>query len=360
MTAAPGTLATLTLSDCRGFASARLALQPGLNVLIGGNGSGKTSILEAAYLLGRGQSFRAGRLDTVIRHGQPSLTVFAELQPGTGYQRIGFEVARVGGSACRIDGTPATRSDQTKALPVQLLDPGSQELVRGAPEERRRFLDWGVFHVEPSFLETWQQYRRALEQRNAALRRGATTDAVRAWDEPLAAAGSLVDDLRRRTLARLAPLAQRHAATLLASDAGLDYQPGWPENIPLADALAAGLERDRAMCSTQAGPHRADLRLRLAGRLAKSIASRGQEKLLSGALALAQVEQVAAAVDRSVILLVDEPAADLDRTHLNRLLGALQSVPAQVLLTALDTGSMDLPAGARMFHVEPGEVRSLL
>jgi DNA replication and repair protein RecF len=357
---AAGTLAGLTLADFRGIAAAKLRLAPGFNVFVGGNAAGKTSVLEAAFLLGRGLSFRSGRLDGLIRHGQPALTVFGELVPGTGFQRVGVEVSRSTGLTSRVDGTAANRAALAAAVLVQLLDPGSQELVRGGPEERRRFLDWGVFHVEPAFLDTWQQYRRALDQRNTALRRGAPDNAVRAWDEPLAEAGVLVDELRRRAVASLTPAAESASERLLDHRAEIDYQPGWAAGDELLAVLRGGLDRDRQMGSTQAGPHRADLRLRLEGRLARNTASRGQEKLLSAALAIAQVEQVAAARERRVVLLVDEPAADLDRDRLARLLSALAAAPAQILVTALDTAAMDLPAGATTFHVERGEVRSLL
>jgi DNA replication and repair protein RecF len=352
-----GTLASLRLTDFRGFESARLALSPVANVLAGGNAAGKTSLLEAVFLLGRGQSFRSGRLDNLIRHGGASLTAFAELRPGATAARVGIEVARGQGTTCRVDGSAATRSELAAALPVQLLDPVSQELVRGPPEERRRFLDWGVFHVEHGFLDAWQRYRRALDQRNAALRAG-DWDSVTAWDEPLAAAGATVDQLRRRAVGQLLPGIARLSESLLGQPAEVDYHPGWPEGAGLREALAESVGRDRQLAGTQVGPHRADLKLRLGGRMARQTASRGQEKLLAAALSLSQVEQVAARLDRPVILLVDEPAADLDRAHLGRLLAALTAAPAQLFITTLDGTQLDLPIEATMFHVEHGLVQA--
>ncbi|MBL8224404.1 MAG: DNA replication/repair protein RecF [Chromatiales bacterium] len=354
-----GTLASLRLTDFRAFEGARLALSASANVLAGGNAAGKTSLLEAIFLLGRGQSFRSARLDSLIRHGAGSLTAFVELRPGSTAQRVGIEVERGSGTTCRVDGSAATRSELATALPVQLLDPVSQELVRGPPEERRRFLDWGVFHVEQGFLESWQRYRRALDQRNAALRAGDWAS-VSAWDEPLATAGVGVDLLRRRAVAQLLPGVQRLSDQLLGQPAEVDYHPGWPEGVDLRQALQDSVARDRQMAGTQVGPHRADLKLRLGGRMARPTVSRGQEKLLAAALSLAQTEQVSAKLGRRVVLLVDEPAADLDQVHLGRLLGALAGAPAQLFITTLDGTRLELPTQATVFHVEHGVVRCLV
>jgi DNA replication and repair protein RecF len=354
-----GTLASLRLTDFRAFEAARLALSASANVLAGGNAAGKTSLLEAIFLLGRGQSFRSARLDSLIRHGAGSLTAFAELRPGSTAQRVGIEVERGSGTTCRVDGSAATRGELATALPVQLLDPVSQELVRGPPEERRRFLDWGVFHVEQGFLESWQRYRRALDQRNAALRAG-DWSAVSAWDEPLATAGVSVDLLRRRAVAQMLPGVQRLSEQLLGQPAEMDYHAGWAEGTDLRQALQESAARDRQMAGTQVGPHRADLKLRLGGRLARPTVSRGQEKLLAAALSLAQTEQVSERLGRRVLLLVDEPAADLDQVHLGRLLEALAQAPAQLFITTLDGTRLELATEATLFHVEHGVVRCLV
>jgi DNA replication and repair protein RecF len=238
---------------------------------------------------------------------------------------------------------------------VQLLDPVAQELVRGPPEERRRFLDWGVFHVEPAFLDAWQRYRRALDQRNAALR-GGDWGSVGAWDEPLAASGELVDQYRRQAVAAWRPGVERLSTEFLGEPAEVEYSPGWAAGTTLLEALRASAPRDRQLASTQVGPHRADLRVRLGDRMAKQTASRGQEKLLAAALSLAQIEQVVARLER----LVDEPAADLDRAHLARLVAALLAAPAQLFITALDREQLHWPEDATLFHVEHGLVRCLV
>ena len=353
-------VAQVQLGSFRCFESAILEPGPGFNLVAGGNGSGKTSLLEALYFLGRGTSFRAARAEAAIRFEADRATLFARLGVGSA-QRAGLEISRSDGLAIRVDGTPGTRAELARALPVQILDPASHELVSGAPAGRRQFLEWGVFHVEHVFLPAWQRYRRALQQRNAALK-SRSGPAAWAWDDTLAADGMLVDACRRQCLALLSPRVSRVGDSLLGADIELDYQPGWAEGTDLADALLASRDRDVQTATSNVGPHRSDIRITVRTRRARDTVSRGQEKLVAAALTLAQVELVAEARGQSVVLLVDEPGADLDRDHLGRLLAAVAAAPAQTFVTCLDRAHLAPPPGSRVFHVEQGavEVEALL
>jgi DNA replication and repair protein RecF len=348
-------LLELRLDDFRCFGSARLPDLQAFTVLAGGNGAGKTSLLEALYLLGRGSSFRAARAESTVHFDRPVATLFGRLD-GEPSGRVGVEISRETGLNGRIDGRPATRSELARTLPVQLLDPASHELIAGAPAARRQFLDWSVFHVEQSFYPAWQRYRRALQQRNAALRERSGT--AWAWDASLVEHGLEVDAARQRLVATLEPLAIRIGQRLLDTDLTIEYSPGWPREVGLEDSLRTGRDRDLAMGTSQVGPHRADLRVTVGARRARGTVSRGQEKLLAAALTLAQVELVAASLERPVVLLVDEPAADLDAVHLAGLIDVLRAAPVQVFLTTLDSRALPLPAEARVFHVEPAGVRA--
>lgn len=351
-------LVDVRLENFRCFTAGVLEPHPALTVLAGGNGAGKTSLLEAIYVLGRGTSFRAARAETAIRFGAEQATVFGRLAGGP-VGRLGVELSRASGLAVRVDGATAGRAELVRALPVQALDPASHELISGAPAVRRQFVDWGVFHVEQAFLPTWQRYRRTLQQRNAALRLGADT-AAWAWDDVLVTEGRLVDQYRRAVIDHLRPLVAATGAGLLAGDLEIGYLRGWADGLELADALREARPRDLAMGSTQVGPHRADLRISHRDRRARGTASRGQEKLLAAALTLAQIRLVSGCLGRPIVLVVDEPAADLDRAHLGALLDGIQQAPVQAFITALDARALPLPAAARVFHVEHGEVRALL
>ena len=147
---------------------------PETNVMVGANGSGKTSVLEALYFLGRGRSFRSGPTSGLIQRGAAEFTVYAQIAAGGMTQRVGVEQTTAAMQG-RIDGNPtASSADLAAVLPVQVIDPEVHELVQGGPKERRQFVDWGVFHVKHEFLVAWRRYRRALLQRNQGLRRAWT------------------------------------------------------------------------------------------------------------------------------------------------------------------------------------------
>jgi DNA replication and repair protein RecF len=350
-------IAEVQLGSFRCFDSATLEPGPGFNLISGGNASGKTSLLEALYFLGRGASFRATRSEAAIHFEADRCTLFGRL--GVGFTtRVGLEVSRSEGLSIRLDGSSGTRADLARALPVQLLDPASHELVSGPPAVRRQFLDWGVFHVEHTFLPAWQRYRRALQQRNAALRNGSA--AAWHWDDGLIADGEIVDACRRRVLDLLQPGVQTASDRLLGAEVELSYQSGWADGSSLAEALAGSRDRDLQMATSTTGPHRADVRITVHDRRARGTVSRGHEKLVAAALTLAQIELVARCREQSVVLLLDEPGADLDRAHLERLLSAVGDAPAQSFVTSLDPAGVPLPEGARAFHVEHAEVRILL
>src|SRR5436190_3723337 len=196
-------LAELRIENLRCVESAVLEFSPELNLIAGENGAGKTSILEAIFLLGRGRSFRTRSTERLIRYHQPKLTVFGctdDLPP----RRAGVEVGADGGTRARIDGANAlSLLELTGVLPVQAIDPEVHKLVDQGPERRRRWLDWLVFHVEPTFGLHWARYNRALKQRNAALRVGAGE--IGAWDAELIRNGTAITEARQRALSKLVP-----------------------------------------------------------------------------------------------------------------------------------------------------------
>jgi DNA replication and repair protein RecF len=198
-------LSRLRITSLRCLDEAELELHPERNYIFGPNGAGKTSILEGIFVLGRGRSFRTRQMRRLVQHGADGFAVFGEVVIDGALRRLGVAY-RTGRLEKRMDGEPASSMAELAAwLPVHAIDPSMHALVEGGPSERRRFLDWGVFHVEPRYLGDWKRYRRVLSQRNAALKRGADSAELRSWSIALAEAGVAIDDSRRRYLARLAP-----------------------------------------------------------------------------------------------------------------------------------------------------------
>ncbi len=338
----------------------QVRLEPARNNLIfGENASGKTSLLEALFVLGRGRSFRRGARNTIIRDQSDSMTVSATLQQRGIEKRIGIGLSRTDSPQIRVDGRDeSSAASLAEWMPVQVIDPDVHNLIAEGPSVRRRFLDWGLFHVEPLFLDTWRRYQRAMKQRNAALRLPGGD--LQSWDEQLVAEGEKLDLMRASYSGTLAAVLQKVAATLLDGLPAMTYRRGWPEDKTLATALAEAGERDRRHGFSHVGPHRADLAISVEERSAKGRVSRGQQKLLAAALVIAQAVHLKNAVSVDTILLLDDLPAELDATSLDRLLAVIRPLEAQVFMTSLERRDFNLNGPTQVFHVEQGKVRSVL
>lgn len=354
-------LSELRIRNFRCLASVEFNPHPGLNFILGDNGSGKSSLLEAIYFLGRGRSFRPSSAHHLARHGSSGFAVRATaVAPERRPQRLAA-VAMGGETRFRV-GTrrDARLVDLVQAMPVQVIDPNLHRLLEDGPSMRRRYLDWGVFHVEHSFYPAWRRYRRALSQRNAALRRGAAKNTVAAWDAELVTGGETVDACRRRYIATLRRrLPGMVGAVLGETELTLEYYPGWRREEPFADALNRGLAGDQRSGFTHVGPHRADLRITVGATRARDWVSRGQQKLVSAALLLAQAELLEELRGIRPILLIDDLAAELGANYRSTLLRVITARLGQCFVTFLDPSLIPTDVSeAAMFHVEQGQLRS--
>lgn len=348
-------LATLRIRDLRCLAEAELSFGPHLNLIHGSNGSGKTSILEAAFLVGRGRSFRSRHTETLIRRGSEALQVFAQTVDPP--HRIGFEYRREQSYSARVDGSDVGGlAELPRALFVEAIDPEVHRLVEGAPGERRRWLDWGVFHVEPQFLDSWQRFSRALRQRNAALKSG---EDPRPWEGELASQGEAVARARGLWFDQLKPLLTDAIQRLAQLEVELSYYRGWSAERSLSEALEQSLDRDSERGSTLSGPQRADVLLRVAGKAAKESLSRGQQKLVAAAMVLALLRRLKEEGAPTATLLLDDPAAELDAARLGDLVAMVQSLECQLIITTLEANRAPFGRPERMFHVEQGRVREV-
>lgn len=351
-------LKSFQCTDFRCLERVSLEFGPTNTLIYGANASGKTSILEAIAYLGRGRSFRSAGPIELIRHGANEFVLTGIVDTGNRDMRIGLRNGRKG-MEVRADGEKsASAAPLAEALPLQIIDPNVHELIAGGPESRRRYVDWVAFHVEHNYLENWRRYRRALKQRNAALKTGARPRDLESWDQELAQLGEVIDASRRRMLEICTPSLEEMGESLLDATISADYQQGWRSEKSLLEALRSGHERDAQLGSTQSGPHRADLKISVEDRQARKLVSRGQEKLLACAMILAATEVVQTALERPLLLLIDDPAAELDSESLGRLMGQVARLGSQVIATALVP---DLPLFSdppTLFHVEHGSVTS--
>jgi DNA replication and repair protein RecF len=302
-----------------------------LNLVVGANASGKTSLLEALYILGSGKSFRASQLDKVVQHGCHEFTLFGLVEERGARTRLGYHRVR-DGREIHIDGAPVNVSAElARHLPIQAVTPDTHFAFLHQAGARRGALDWALFHVEPGFFPAWTEYRRVLRQRNAALKEGQRSGGHRVWDESLVELGETI--VRLRT--------------------------GWRRDRSLAQALAEDTDRDREAGYTHSGPHRADIEIHIGDRDARQEASQGQWKAVVLSLRMAQLTLFADHTNRESVLLLDDLPAELDVTRRRAVLGQLQRMPAQVFATATEAEQLDIDPGSdhSLFHVEQGVVR---
>lgn len=400
----------LHVANMRRFGEAELAPGPGLNLITGDNGAGKTTVLEALHLMAYGRSFRGRVRDGLIRQGAPALDVFVEWEevsqrwpaaqetgspaavgdlggpvglggePGSRPARPGHSF-RVGNSAAthplrraglrhtggdwagRLDGADVGHlGELCAALAVVTFEPGSHALVTGGSEGRRRLLDWGLFHVERDFLTPWRRYARALKQRNALLKARAPAGQLEPWEQELAISGEAMTRYREAHVASWEPLFRAAAASLLpaAGEAALAFLPGWRrDELSLADALLLSRERDMVAGFTSVGPHRADWRIDFTAIPGREGLSRGQAKLAALALLLSQAEHHARLRGAWPVVALDDLASELDRKHQRRVLEWLLATGAQLFVTGTEVppALLELDVAMNRFHVEQGQLR---
>ncbi|KJV36499.1 DNA replication/repair protein RecF [Luteibacter yeojuensis] len=355
---------SLRIAGLRCLDGVAITPAPGISVFVGANGAGKTSVLEAAYLLSHGRSFRAGSRDVLLKRGATSLSVFAEVRAGDDRARrlgLGRESGRW---QARVDGDAVSLGSLVQECAVVCFEPGSHDLIAGASDERRRFLDWGLFHVEHGFVNQWRRYQRALKQRNALLRTGAPLDGglMDPWESELALSGEALSGYRKSYLDRLVPHIQGFMGNVLPELGAfsLRYKAGWDEAMDLAATLHERRGRDLGRGHTTAGPHRADFSIAFEHAPLREHLSRGQEKLCALACLLGQASLHAALRGEWPVVCLDDLASELDRTHQEWVVAQLLGRDVQVLVTGTEVPHALTDQPVTVFHVEQGGVTALL
>lgn len=356
-------LASLRLTDFRCFAAAEFTLQPGINVITGQNGSGKTSVLEAVYALLRHGSFRSNSADDQIRWGQSETTVTAELVEPTlaaDHPRVIGVQRSSRGYRGRLAGEPVERRSQlVREFPMTVITPATTTLVSGGPAERRRFLDQLMFHVEHSFVDCWRSYRAVLNQRNALLR-ARRYQGLEQWTAMLVEHGERLHEYRKDAVEQLQGPLQAMLEVQLKQpwQVQVDYRSGWSE-VSFAQGLHDSADLERRRMTTVRGPHRAELRFTVNGHSVAEALSRGQQRILACALLLTQLQLVNAASGRKSLVLLDDITAELDHNNALRMVELCASFGGQLLVTALSARPLgDALNAAAVFHVEQCSTRS--
>jgi len=355
----------LEITNFRNLENTILNPSSTINAIVGNNGSGKTSLLEAIYFLGTAKSFRTPHSKQAIQFGKEKFVVFAKISSGGGVSApVG--VSRDQGSiSIKVSNRPVSSASTLAAmLPVQLINPDVHKMLEEGPRYRRRFLEWGLFHVKPNYFLIWQECRHILKQRNAALKQHLSAREIEHWDKLLCEKSQVITQMRNSYLEQLQPYIDR----LLACSESLpkidiSLSQGWAKNKSLEEMLKDNLETDRSRGFTQHGPHRMDLVIRSQGVRAKEVVSRGQQKILTAILKLAQLELLNSTDEcNKGVLLVDDLPAELDQQFRQLLMNIISEQKSQVFVTATDEQLLfhvehTSNHPVTMFHVEQGVIR---
>ncbi|MBN8444087.1 MAG: DNA replication/repair protein RecF [Rheinheimera sp.] len=360
-------LQQLQLSQFRNIESAQLSFSADWNLIYGANGSGKTSVLEAIYLLAHGRSFRTSKAHKVIRHEQALYTVFARIGAGAQQIALGVQRDRAGDWLARLNGEKVQRvADCASLLPVQLITPESFRLFFGGPKERRQFFDMGLFHVEHQFYEVWMRFNKVLKQRNALLKsRQTNAEFYQFWDQQFVELAIQLQSMRVAYIELLNVELQnliKDVPALLGLQ--LELVAGWNcrENnaAELTQQLRDSFAMDLRVGYSQLGPQKADLRVKVRGEYADELLSRGQLKVLLFSLKIAQSNVIYRSGHKQPLLLIDDLASELDDQSKRQIFNFLYQLNSQVFITAIETSQV-LPqissdTEVALFHVEHGQI----
>ena len=356
---------SLSIDRFRNLQSVQLQLSSQLNLFVGDNAAGKTSLLESLYVLARGRSFRARHLDKLVQNNADGFRLVARVKEGDG-RSVPVGMQRSGSRlTCRIDGQPVKRLSEMAALfPVQWIGGNLHAVIEDGPANRRQFLDWGLFHVKPAYIDSWKRFQKLLKQRNAALRKHSGVREVQAWDAELAVAGEQLDCFRSDYIAALIPRIELLGSRfpMFEHSVEINYRRGWPADKSYAQTLSSSLEKDQDCGFTQSGPQRAELAFVYDNKLARERLSRGQQKVYVIALHLAQATLLFDETGKTSLFLFDDLGAELDRENQAKVMSLLTAIQAQVFVTSI--GNINLTDwsvdAVKRFHVEHGHVTEVV
>lgn len=350
---------SVTINNCRLLEKVTLELSPDLNLIVGPNASGKTSLLESLNILSKGRSFRTSHISEVISHEASEILVAASILDENSNINIGIEKSS-NKTKIRINKQDVySQAELSAFLPITIIHPSSIDLITGSPAQRRSFVDWIAFYLFPDFLPRWKKYQHILKQRNICLKYPKHSYALDKWTEELVQLQPDLIKYRVEVIECLKPILREISDKLLNGIVvDLIPQTGFPKDLnldreSLLSYYQSKKETDLKLKRTSSGVHRADVKILMDGSPAVESASRGQLKLLSICLLLAQSNSISVTKVGSGILLIDDLAAELDSENKKILLAYLSSLEKQLIITS--TNDMDFSdIQPKVFHVKHG------
>jgi DNA replication and repair protein RecF len=387
-------LARLSLTDYRNYAAAEVTLGPGASTFLGANGQGKTNLIEAAGYLATFGSHRVASDAPLIRHGADRAIVRGVVAAAGRDSLLEVEINPGRANRVRVNRAPARPRDAVGVLRCVLFAPEDIAIVKGDPDQRRRYLDDLLVSMRPRYAGVRADYERVVRQRTALLksakaRGGVPRGALEVWDDQLVSAGAALTAGRLRLVAAIRPLLTDcySAVSGTERDTGLRYRmsadpgDGGPDTglpgdggalglrtadepepdqekiaLALRDALAARrlAELERAVCLV--GPHRDELELRVGGLPSRGYASHGESWSLALALRLAAYQLLRReGAGGDPVLMLDDVFAELDAGRRDRL-ATLVASAEQLLVTAAVPADVPVGLAGARFRVAGGVI----
>lgn len=347
----------LQFRNCRSLSDISIELSPGINVFHGDNASGKTSLLEALYILSSGRSFRTSHIADVIQHKKPSIIVSASIQKDkkSTKEQVGIEKSNKQ-TKIRINKKDIySQAELSQYLPITVIHPLSSSLITGSVSTRRTYLDWICFYLFPEFNKVWKDYKHVLAQRNLCLKTSKHVYALDKWTEELVKYQPTLTEIRLSAIEKLRPILKKTCDILFDDiEISLKLKSGFPASLALNEQSLFNYYKsaeayDVLSKRTNVGVHRADISILLNNKQADKYASRGSLKLLSVCMLISQNILLGDQIGTKGILLFDDIASELDKANLNKILELLYSLKQQVIITNIEPIAINK---AKMFHVK--------
>jgi DNA replication and repair protein RecF len=349
----------IAISNFRNLSNVVISPSPSINIITGDNGAGKTSLLEAIFYLSRGKSFRSHITKRIIQKNQPSFIVRAEVNEDRQQIKLGIQRFADGKTLIHLNHeNQKSIAALTNHLPIKLIRADSYRYFFDGPKLRRQHLDWGVFHVEPTYFRLWQQAQHVLKQRNACLKKNTDTKQITFWDQQLTKASEEMHSLRLSYIKQLIPTFNKLSQHILPkTPIQMCYKKGWPEGTALKTALDQSLIKDKQFGYTSCGPHRADLQLYHEKTPAADVLSQGEQKLISYVISLSQCILLKKLTKKIPIILIDDLASELDLAKYRLILDIIRDIDAQIFITNIThNASAHETNKETVFHVEQGNI----
>lgn len=349
---------SIHISNLRTLKNIRFFPGKKTNLILGKNASGKTSVLESIYLLARAKSFRTNKNTSLIRYGENYLSIQAVLENQSGIKTMLNVKKNIKTTSATVSNKRQTKlSILARYLPLGIVTPETHKLIHEGPQNRRKFLDWGVFHVEHGYTDIYKRYQKSLNQRNRMLRDGNKN--CQQWDKEFCKYAERLDSIRLNYFKEWKAKTHNIFSEYdVFNGVKFELKAGWPNSTSLSTILHKSLESDVKKGFTSVGPHRADIKITLDSIQAKENLSRGQLKLLSILMIISQMTLIQEKSGERPIILIDDLDAELDSSNQKIILEIIDKNNFQSFVSMINNEQEQckFQNDVKVFHVEHGEI----